>query len=852
MKLSIPELSMVVLIGPSGSGKSTFAAKHFLPTEIISSDRCRGMVCDDENSLTASADAFDLVHHWAGLRLKRGHRVVIDATSVLHEARASLVKLAKSYHARVVAIVLDVPETVCQERNAQRPDRNFGPHVVRGQHRDMRRSIKHLKKEGFHHIYRLEGEAAVAAARIETLPMWPDRRNERGPFDIIGDIHGCFDETLALLAKLGYQVTESGSGDEARFHVSHAEARRVIFLGDLVDRGPASHRVLRLAMDMVDDGVALCVPGNHENKLERWLAGRRVKLTYGLEKTVNQLEGESEAFRKRALRFISGLVSHMILDDGRLIVAHAGMKESMAGRASAAVRTFALYGETSGETDSYGLPVRYDWAAEYRGKPAVVYGHTPVPNATWINRTICLDTGCVFGGKLTALRWPERELVEEKAHALHYEPVRPLGAEEPGAERKGSSTFYLDDVRGKRLISTRFNREITIREEFSMAAVEVISRFAIDPRLLTYMPATMAPTETSHRDGYLEHPEEAFAYYRKMEIDEVICQEKHMGSRAVIQVCRDVSAARHAFNLEEDVLGTVYTRSGRRFFNDPTLEHAFLSRIAAAIEKANLWRDLATDRMTLDCEIMPWSAKGLDLLRNQYARVGAAAGAAIPATIAALTQAQARGLALDEKLAAWHKRAENLDKYRRAYGTYCWATDGLQGLRVAPFHILATEGQAHFDKDHLWHMDIATRLAAADPELLQKTQCRRLLLDDPEAEAAVTEWWRTMTEAGGEGMVVKPIAFMATCNENRLILPAIKCRGRDYLRIIYGPDYTEPEQLARLRSRGLNHKRRNAVREWALGMEGLARWAEGDGISRVHECVIAVAALETEPLDPRL
>ncbi|CAM2009378.1 polynucleotide kinase-phosphatase [Acanthopleuribacter pedis] len=851
MKISIPDLSLVLLVGPSGSGKSTFAARHFLPTEVISSDRCRGMVCDDENSLEASSDAFDLVHYWAGKRLKRGKRAVIDATNVQRDARASLIKLARDYHARVVAIVLETPEAVCHERNASRPDRNFGPHVVRGQHRDMRRSIKHLKKEGLHHVYRLDTPEKAAEAEIVPTPMWPDRRDERGPFDLIGDIHGCFDETLLLLAKLGYRVREEPHEGETRFIVDAPQGRRVVFLGDLVDRGPASNRVLRLAMDMVEAGVALCVPGNHENKLERWLGGRKkIKPSHGLAATIEQLETETPAFRERVRTFINGLVSHMILDEGRLIVAHAGMKESYAGRASGVVRSFALYGETTGETDSYGLPVRYDWAAEYRGKAAVVYGHTPVPNATWVNRTICLDTGCVFGGKLTALRWPERELVAVPAAKMYYEPAKPMAEER--AERPGDEPFRIEDVRGKRIVNTRFDRQVVIREEFGMAAMEVISRFAVDPRWLTYLPATMAPTETSKRAGYLEHPEEAFATFRRMEISEVICQEKHMGSRAVVQLCQSAEVARQRFGTEDDAIGIVYTRSGRRFFTDRDLEQAFLTRLVTAVGKAGLWDSLETEWLTLDCELMPWSAKGLDLLQQQYARVGAAASAAIPATLAVLEQAQGRGIDVAPQLAAWRHRETNLALYRRAYGHYCWETDGLQGLRLAPFHILAGEGKAHYDKDHLWHMQQAEALAAADPELIQATRYRRLMLDDAEAESRVTQWWLDMTEAGGEGMVVKPIAFVPYGKDNRIILPAVKCRGRDYLRIIYGPDYTEPAQLERLRSRGLNHKRRNAVREYLLGLEALARFAAGDSISQVHECVTAIAALETEPIDPRL
>ncbi|MCP3991601.1 MAG: polynucleotide kinase-phosphatase, partial [Actinomycetia bacterium] len=226
------------------------------------------------------------------------------------------------------------------------------------------------------------------------------------------DVHGCHEELIQLLAELGYDV----SADV----VSHPAGRRVVFLGDLVDRGPGVAEVLDLAMTMVEAGTALCILGNHENKLSRALAGRNVQITHGLAESLAQLEGRSAEYRQQVKTFLDGLISHYVLDGGRLIVAHAGLPERYHGRTSGRVRSIALYGDTSGETDDYGLPVRYPWADDYQGKAAVVYGHTPVPTAEWVNNTICLDTGSVFGGELSALRWPERELVSVPAGQEYY------------------------------------------------------------------------------------------------------------------------------------------------------------------------------------------------------------------------------------------------------------------------------------------------------------------------------------------------------------------------------------------------------------------------------------------------
>ena len=189
-------------------------------------------------------------------------------------------------------------------------------------------------------------------------------------------------------------------------------------------------------MAMADAGTAICLPGNHDIKLVRKLKGRDVQITHGLSETLEQLEPEPEAFRDQARDFLDRLVSHVVLDDGKLVVAHAGMKQDYQGRSSSRVRDFALFGETTGETDEFGLPVRVQWARDYRGDAAVVYGHTPVAEPEWINHTINIDTGCVFGGRLTALRWPERELVSVAADRTYYEPAKPLLAPESAPSRQ--------------------------------------------------------------------------------------------------------------------------------------------------------------------------------------------------------------------------------------------------------------------------------------------------------------------------------------------------------------------------------------------------------------------------------
>jgi protein phosphatase len=833
---------------------------HFAPTEVLSSDECRALVSDDENALDATGDAFEVLHYIAGKRLARGKLTVVDATSVKREDRRPLVELARRYHVLPVAIILNVPERVAHERNRDRPNRNFGPQVVRNHVQQLRRSLGGLQKEGFRYVYVLNSPEEVAAAEIERQPLHSDRRFDHGPFDIIGDLHGCASELEELLDLLGYEVVAGATGDGPwggpRYR--HPAGRKAISLGDLGDRGPRILDAIRMVRVMVAAGDAYCLPGNHDMKLLRKLRGRNVQITHGLAQTLAEIDAlpaeERQSFSAELADFLDGLVSHYVFDDGRLVVAHAGMKEERQGRGSAGVREFALYGETTGETDEVGLPVRYNWAADYRGKAMVVYGHTPVPELQWLNNTINIDTGCVFGGRLTALRYPERQLVSVPARQTYYQTSRPFlpleeQAPSPASQQAHDDVLDVEDVLGKRIISTRLHRNVTIREENAAAALEVVSRFAISPKWLIYLPPTMAPSETSREPHLLEHPAEAFAYYRREGVPRVICEEKHMGSRAVLVLCRDVETALARFGVQRE-FGACYTRTGRPFF-DPALQVELLRRARAALDRSRLWEALNTDWLCLDCEIMPWSAKAQNLLRRQYAPVGSAGRALLGEAAALLTRAAAHGIDAGRHLITIEERAADVSSYVEAYERYCWPVASIADLKIAPFHLLASEGAVHVDRDHPWHLQTLEALAGADGEIFLAT--RHLIVDvtDPAGEEAGVRWWRELTVAGGEGMVVKPLDFVAR-GAHGPVQPALKCRGREYLRIIYGPEYTRPEHLERLRSRQVGPKRSLASREFALGVEGLERFVRREPLRRVHECVFGVLALESEPVDPRL
>ena len=888
--ITIPELSLVLLIGASSAGKSTFARRHFKPTEILSSDFCRGLVSDNENDMNATEAAFGVLRYIAVKRLVARRLVVVDATNLKPEDRKPFVDLAREYHVLPVAIVLDPPQKVCTARNQVRPDRHLPRSVIRQHIQQLHRSVRRLGKEGLRYIHRLRSEEEIDSVRIERQRLWTDRRDDPGPFDIIGDLHGCCDELEELLGVLGYIRNEGGI-------FVHPQGRRAFFLGDLVDRGPRIVDTLKLIMGMCEAGSALCVPGNHDvkllrklrepNKTEKFSHGGHhrskifgTQITHGLSETLAELDAlptdEREPFKERVITFLDSLVSHFLLDDGKLVVAHAGMKEEMQGRASGAVREFALYGETTGETDVFGLPVRFDWALAYRGRGTVVYGHTPVPEPEWLNRTINIDTGCVFGGKLTALRYPEKELVFVPAQRVYSEPVRPFLESEPESPQLTSQQAHDDllniaDYLQKLRIHTQLMGHVVVRKENAAAALEVMTRFAVAPQWLIYLPPTMSPSATSHHPNILEHPEEAFSYFRNEGVPRVICEEKHMGSRVVIVLCRDETSARKRFGiigngtiqptfdgdkspedkLIEPSIGVCYTRTGRPFFNDPEMEGALLQRLHTAFDAIKFWETHETDWVCLDAELMPWSAKAQELIKEQYAPVGVAGQIALKHAADVLTQSGARGLAVQELQGQVAQRQDSVERYRNAYRQYCWEVTSLDNLKLAPFHLLAVEGKVYTDKDHRWHLETLKTLCNANPDLLQPTAYHVVDVRDEASQGGAIQWWEALTEQGGEGMVVKPYDFHPRGSRG-LVQPAVKCRGREYLRIIYGPEYLLPENLDRLKARSLGVKRQLALREFALGIEALERFVRREPLQRVHECVFGVLALESEPVDPRL
>lgn len=850
MTISLPEFGLVLLVGPTASGKSTFARRHFAPTEIVSSDVCRGLVGDYESDQTVTGEAFELLQTMVRLRLQLKKLVVVDATNLRFDDRQGLLAIAAKTHALASAIVFDVPESLLRTRN---PDhRGLKGQALERQMKLLRDSLRKIKREGFANVFVVD-EKTVSETEVRKVPLWTDKRSDAGPFDIVGDVHACHDEFVALLDRLGWQAVDDGTG-VPRF--DPPAGRRLVLVGDLADRGPKPVETFRVLLRLFEEGKLVLVQGNHDKKLVAALKGRPVQKTHGLAETLAALDAASdaEALKTRVRQMIDrNALSHFMFDGGRLCVAHAGLTEDLQGRASSTVRAFAMYGDVRGETDEDGLPVRHDWAADYRGQAAVIYGHTPVAEAVWRNNTLCIDTGCCFGGRLTAVRWPEREIVQVEATAVHAVPPRPLHVPGPAIVTRDDHAEGVADIAPlltMRKVETELMGMVKFDAANAAAAIETLSRFGVDPRWLVYLPPTMAPVRTSQHPTMLERPEEAFAHFAQAGVGVVHAQLKHMGSRALAVVCRDETVARRRFGVS-GADGIVYTRTGRRFFEDPAQERAVLDAVRKAMDRSNSWNLLETDWVLLDGELMPWSAKAGGLLRGQYAPTSVAALMGLPAVAEALAAAAGRGVDLGDLPGRVDRRIEAVGAYRDAWRGYCWDVTSPDDLRFAPFHLLTTEGRHHMDRPHNWHMERIDALAKVGAPIVTATE--RLVLDpaDPDAVARAARWWEEMTEAGVEGMVVKPAGFTVR-GQRGVIQPGIKVRGPEYLRIIYGPEYREPANLDRLRARSLGTKSRLALQEFALGREALRRFVGGASFTEVHACVFAILALESEPLDPRL
>ena len=864
MQLVLPYAGIVLLVGPSNSGKSTLLKQlmdnqKLLPSEIVSSDECRSLVSDIEfidwnhrpkdeaDSLydqyqKISAEAFSFMDSLIETRCRLNKLTFVDATHLYSDDRKRYITLARNNHVPIVTIVLDLDQKVLLERDKNRENPR-GARRIKQQVQVFKREKRFIKKEGYQATYFISDTSDIEIIRRNTKPLELDV--QKG-IDIIGDIHGCYDEFIEILEKLGY------AKNNEELYV-HPDGRKFLSLGDIMSRGPKSLTTMEFFLRHVKAGLAYMIDSNHGWKIARWLEGRNVTLSHGDEYVAEELidyeeqygKEKADQFKQELKTFLLQAPSHYVLTKNgvpTLVCTHAGIKDEWIGKQSYEISDFCRYGESEGLNET-GKPIRKDWTVYHKSSMLIVWGHDPKPKPLTINNTINIDQGLVFGGELTAFRYPEKEFVSVPADKDYSNglnnpllEVKKKRLQPPNIARFINGYSVLTDIQG----------EIQIPKEYAIPSIDLVSHFTVPLEELVYIPPTMSPTPSpSTLEDYLEHPKEVLEYYRNNGVERMIAEKKHMGSRGILFLFKNKEAGLRYVGRE--TLGVIYTRRGRRFFPEET-EAIILSRINEALTSHDYFTKYDTEYVLLDAEIMPWNLKAKELISNQYAHV--AENAILDRTL--LKTKIESAIQQHEGLEAWleeyDRKLANAHVFKEVFQKYCWDVNEIDQIQIAPFHILAHSNKTFFDKPHTWHMEMNKELAKME-NLFIETEY--MVIEDAASEEEVIKWWEAITSDGHEGIVIKPEAFISH-SRGKLVQPAIKVRGRKYLHIIYGMDYLQPDNLERLKKRTTGKKQKLALKEFALGVEGIQRLVNGESIERVHECVLGTLAMESDPVDPRL
>ncbi|MDM5234548.1 polynucleotide kinase-phosphatase [Lysinibacillus pakistanensis] len=861
MNITIPSIGIVLLIGPSNSGKSTLL-QHWVntgilsPSEIISSDTYRTLVSDSnyinfqghsqeeaellyEQYFAISTQAFAVMERVLEARCTLNKCTFVDATHLKSEERQQYILLGKKLHVPVCAIVLDIPLEELLQRDTMRKDPR-GIKRIKQQARLLKSEKRLIKKESFLKTYFVKEIEALTLTRQES-PLY---LNVDAGLDIIGDIHGCYDELLELLKKLEYEVNNEG-------YFIHPQGRRFVSVGDIMSRGPKSIKTMEFFERHIERGLAFMTDSNHGWKIARWLDGRNVSLHHGDELVEAEFMdyentyggAQTAALKARLAKCLLAAPSHYVLMNKGLasaVVTHAGIRDRYIGKQSSRISDFCRYGDVQ-ELNISGKPIRNDWFTEHQTSQLIIWGHDPKINPLKQNHTLNIDQGVVFGGQLTAFRYPEQTIISVNAYknyaGTQNNPL--LEAKAKRFEPPNIAAFLAGFA-----VETSYLGAIQIPGAQAKAAIDSVSHYTVPLEQLIYIPPTMSPTpQTSALDNTLEHPAEAFAYYKKHGVQTMIAEKKHMGSRAVVLLFKDEQVAKEYMDME--MFGILTTRTGRRFF-DKEMEFKIVQQLHSELLGKNYFEKFNTNFVLLDAEILPWNLKAQQLIDQQYAHVAEQALMDRSKLVEKLQNTTQ--INVSEWLQDYQYLLNNAQQFSTIYQNYCWEVQDTSAIQIAPFHVLAHSAETYFHKPHTWHMEM-NRLFAKNSDIFIETDYK--IIHDEASEQEVIAWWEEMTAAGHEGIVIKPELFVTTY-KGKLIQPAIKVRGREYLRIIYGMDYLQTSNLIKLKERNPSKKMRNALREFALGLEGIERFVRGESTARIHECVLGTLALESDPVDPRL
>lgn len=863
-KMLLPQTGIVLMMGPSSSGKTTLlerliAEGVLLDSEVISSDQFRTLLSDavfldwkgypkDEADILQdeyqhiSKEAFEAMDYMVEKRCQLNKLTIVDATHLQAQDRLKYIQIARNNNVPISIIAIEASEDKLLKWDEKR-EHPRGKKRIRQQLQMFKRQVRFLKKEGYsaQYVWKAEELDNISFER-KTNRMKLEVGNG---LDIIGDIHGCYDEFIELLTTIGYEQNAEG-------YYIHPEGRKIVSVGDVMSRGPKSLNVLEFFSRHIDADLAYMIDSNHGWKIARWLDGRKVNMLHGDEKLVEEFAHFEEVYgiektqEQKAIfkQMLLRAPSHYVLQKNGVqaaVVAHAGIKDEYVGKHSSAISDFCRYGDVQG-FDKNGKPIRKDWYYGHQSKQLIIWGHDPKPMPIFVQNTVNIDQGVVFGGNLTAFHYPERKFTSVAAkrdYALVED--NPLKKWE---EKRLSPPNLLGLIDGYTVLAEQFG-ELKIPSKMVKAAIDDVSHFTLPLEELIYIPPTMSPTpKASSLPNYLEHPQQAFEYYRSQQVNKMVAQKKHMGSRGVLLLFQNNMLAKKYIGRKTE--GVIYTRTGRPFFNKE-LGMTVLQKLQQDLQP--YFAAHQTEFVLLDAEILPWNLKAKDLIQKQYAHVSEMALLDRTKRQTMLLTAQKNGAKIDQWIAETEEQLKHTQTFHTSFQQYIWDTNGMNGIQIAPFHILAHSGKTFFDETHLWHMDRSKELSTYS-SLIVETQYR--VVDNELSERAAIAWWEEMTGEGHEGFVIKPLYFVQRNEKGQMVQPAIKVRGADYLHIIYGMDYLAPENLLRLKQRNTNKKQKKAIREFALGMEGIRRFVNQESLGRIHECVLGTLAMEADPVDPRL
>jgi protein phosphatase len=830
MILTLPQPSALIVLAPSAFPAAQWARRHFTPAQLLDPSDCQALLGSAD--LPPSPQAYALAAQAFKLRMEAGTATVLLQAPLEQTGRNFIRSACRAHHMQLLVLSIELS---VEELQAWAPD--FDRAQWAREQDLLEQNLHFLGKEGVQQHFRVRGAAELDGLEVVWQPLPCDRATLGGPFDLIGSLHGCHDELLRLFVALGY------SRDTRSQLPVHPEGRLPVFLGDIADSGPACAETLSLVQAMTEAGLALAVAGNQDRQLLEHLRQDPEADPGALAPWWAHADA---ATRAQALAWLGRLPGHIVLDGGRLVAVHGGIKAEMIGRHTTAITAFCTYGSTPGERSTVQDAPIADWAADLPAGVTVAFAHQPLTRPLDAGNHVALDTACLYGGQLSAFRYPERAWVQVEASAAYLAGEWPAAAEAQAARPHALDRWTLpaELLNGRWLVQTASGFNFTLTDLQYATTLELLQNEAISPRWLIYLPPSMSPPQPATLPGFLEHPNEAFSYYEKKGQTHVVVQEKCDGPRAVVVLCRDTDAAEARFGDGSGRIGVVYSRRGRPLL-DPADENTLLAELHAAATDSGLWAALRTDWLCLEGQLT--GRRFTPGKNKEEGRIAAGVAAAWPRALDLLAQSTSDA----PEFLAMRAQMEAQAAAAQALARDCTPADGDEGSwYFTPYHLLAAQSGDFFDRSHVWHLEQLAAFTQGNAAHVRALRTQVIDLQDHDGRRALTDWWQDLSDQGAPGIIVKPMTLELVVNQEYL-QPALKVRGREALRKVYGPYYTLPDALEHHRRRSLKERRELVVRHFALGKEALQRFVAGKAHQEVLQAVfthIAISTMDDNPL----